>query len=74
MLENYIRNLDMNTLKTFIKKQNITATDEELQYVLNVIKTNSVQLLDPNKRQAIINSLPPNIQQKVILLMQRYSL
>lgn len=73
MFEQIIMNLDLNQAKSFLKSQNINLSDEEIKYMLPILKQHVYDLKDPRKRQSIINSLPPSYQAKVNQLLARYS-
>ena len=74
MIDDYIRNLDFNTAKTFLRKYNIDATDEEIRYLLPILKKNPEVIYNKQKRSAILQTLPTNIRNKIQTNLNKYSI
>ncbi|MBR3840940.1 MAG: hypothetical protein IKM20_07385 [Erysipelotrichales bacterium] len=74
MIDDYIRNLDFNTAKSFLRKYNIDATDEEIRYLLPILKKNPEVIYNKQKRSAILQTLPTNIRNKIQTNLNKYSI
>ena len=74
MFDDYIKNLDFNTAKSFLKKYNIEATDEEIRYLLPIIKQNPDVLFNKQKRSALLKTLPVNLRNKIQTNLNKYSI
>ena len=73
MYEVFIQNLDFPKAKQLLQQNNIQLTDDELRYLLPILKQNPTILKDKQKRSALISTLPPSMQVKVNQLLQRFS-
>lgn len=73
MLEAIIRDLDLPKAKMLAKQYNINFTDDELRYLLPILKQNAAIINDKQKRSALISTLPSSIQNKINQLLQRFS-
>ena len=74
MIDDYIRNLDFNTAKSFLRKYNIDATDEEIRYLLPILKKNPEVIYNKQKRSAVLQTLPTNIRNKIQTNLNKYSI
>lgn len=73
MLEAIIKDLDLPKAKLLMKQYNIQFTDDELRYLLPILKQNAAILNDKQKRSVLISTLPPSLQSKINQLLQRFS-
>lgn len=74
MLEAFLRDLDFPRAKMLLKQYNIEATDEEIRYLLPILKQNANILNDKQKRSALIHTLPLPMQTKIQAILQRFSI
>ena len=74
MLDDYIRNLDFSSAKAFLKKYNIDATDEEIKYLLPILKKNPEVIYNKQKRSALLQTLPANLRNKIQTNLNKYSI
>lgn len=74
MLESFIRELDFPRAKQLLRQYNIEATDDEIRYLLPILKQNASSLQDAQKRSALIRTLPFLLQMKINTLLQRFGL
>lgn len=74
MLETFIRELDLPKAKMLLRQYNIDATDEEIRYLLPILKQNVHILPDKTKRSALIRTLPQPMQYKLNAILARFSL
>ena len=74
MFEAFIKDLDFQRAKMLLNQYNISLTDDEIRYLLPILKQNASNLKDKQKRSALISTLPPSMQTKINQLLQRFSL
>lgn len=74
MLESFIHDLDFPRAKQLLRQYNIEATDDEIRYLLPILKQNASSLQDAQKRSALIRTLPLSLQMKINTLLQRFGL
>ena len=73
MLEAIIRDLDLPKAKMLARQYNINFTDDELRYLLPILKQNAAIINDKQKRSVLISTLPSSMQNKINQLLQRFS-
>lgn len=74
MIENYIRNLDFNSAKAFLQKYHIETTDEEIRFLLPILKQHPEVIYDKQKRSAVLATLPTDMRNKIQMNLNKYSL
>ena len=74
LLKNYIDLLNLDKFKSFALKNNINLKDEELDYILNLVKTNYEDILinDEKYLNQIKSNINPSEYQKIEELYKYY--
>lgn len=73
-MDEIIKNLDFNTAKNLLNKYHIQATDDEIRYLLPILKQNPDVIYNKQKRSAVLQSLPSNLRNKIQSLINQHSL